>query len=486
VAIGTGISEGETMTSRRNLLAAAGAAGALAGLQRVFAGNAAGAAGDAAGAAGNAAGAGADPAAGPFGPLLADPGGILDLPRGFSYRIVSRVGEPMDDGLLVPGDHDGMAAFAAGRGRVALICNHELGHDELDKSPFGPAGERLLRVDRERLFDNGRLSPSLGGTTTLIYHQRRGRVERHFLSLAGTERNCAGGPTPWGSWLSCEETTALADDQRARDHGWVFEVPAMARRLVHAVPLKALGRFNHEAAAVDPVSGVVYLTEDEGDGLFYRLLPERPGDLAAGGRLQALALRDWDGSADTRNWPLESAAPFPVGTALAAAWIDLADTDAPDDDLRLRGRAAGAAVFARGEGVWFGNGEVYFACTSGGRIEAGQIFRYRPSSDEGGAGERSAPGTLELFVESSDQRQLDRADNLTVSPWGDLIVCEDASTPCSLVGVTPAGGLYRFAENAYSESELAGACFSPDGRTLFVNVQKHGLTLAIDGPFPRV
>jgi secreted PhoX family phosphatase len=117
-------------------------------------------------------------------------------------------------------------------------------------------------------------------------------------------------------------------------------------------------------------------------------------------------------------------------------------------------------------------------------INAGQIFRYRPSPHEGAVGERDAPGQLELYVESTDRRRLDMGDNLTVSPWGDLLVCEDARTSCSLVGVTPGGALYPFAENAYGESELAGACFAPNGRTLFVNVQARGLTLAIDGPFP--
>lgn len=421
--------------------------------------------------------------ASPFGPSRPDPGRLLDLPDGFEYRIVSRANELMDDGLLVPGSHDGMAAFDVGRGRVALVCNHELSVIETHKGPFGADGEHLGRIRIDKLFDPGRQSPSLGGTTTLVYDQRTGRKERHFLSLAGTERNCAGGPTPWGSWLSCEESVAMTGEVYARDHGWVFEVPADARGPVDPVPLEALGRFNHEAAAVDPATGVLYLTEDRGDGLLYRLLPAKPGDLAAGGRLQALALSDWDGSADTRNWPRTGNPPFPQGESLSARWVDLDDTHAPNDDLRMRGAAAGAAIFARGEGIWFGNGDVYFACTSGGALEAGQIFRYTPSPQEG-SGEAESPGMIELFVESTDRRLLDNADNLTVSPWGDLIVCEDADSGCSLVGVTPEGGLYRFAKNAYGDSELAGVCFAPNGRTMFVNVQKRGLTLAIEGPFP--
>ena len=462
------------MSNRRQFLLTAGATALLAGLHPVLAGTGTS----------TVVRTGPGRSAPPFGPLVPDPGRILDLPEGFSYRILSRAGETMDDGLYVPGRHDGMAAFPLGRGRIALVCNHELDDEDRGDSAFGPTSERLERIDRARLFDAGDELASPGGTTTLVYHQRRGRKLRHFMSLAGTERNCAGGPTPWGSWLTCEESTVTAGRGRTRDHGWVFEVPARARRLVQAAPLTALGRFNHEAAAVDPASGVVYLTEDERDGLFYRLVPERPGELLAGGRLQALALRDVEGSADTRNWPRASSARIPLGEPLAVEWIDLEETDAPQGDLRRRGRAAGAAVFARGEGIWFGTGEVYFACTSGGTIGSGQIFRYRPSPDEGSHGEAADPGMLELFVESTDRRLLDHADNLTVSPWGDLIVCEDAASGCSLVGVTTQGSLYRFAENAYNGSELAGVCFAPNGDTMFVNIQTSGLTLAIDGAFP--
>lgn len=461
------------MANRRQLLKGAATAGLFAALRPVLAEP------TAAPAAGNA-----GPGTGPFPGLVSDPGQILDLPAGFSYRVLSRMGETMDDGLLVPGNHDGMAAFAARRGRVALVRNHELDMTEQHMSAFGPAHERLGRLGRHRLYDPGTAAPAPGGTTTVLYDPRSGRVDRHFLSLAGTERNCAGGPTPWGSWLTCEETVERAGGPRTVDHGWVFEVPSSARSAVEPVPLEALGRFNHEAAAVDPRTGIVYLTEDEGNGLFYRLLPARPGKLRRGGRLQALALADWSGSADTRNWP-GSLSPLPQGQPCAARWVDLADTHAPDGDLRLRGAAAGAAVFARGEGIWFGDGEIYFACTSGGYATAGQIFRYRPSADEGSDAEDAAAGRLELFVESTDRRVLDSADNLTVTPWCDLLVCEDADDRCSLVGVTPQGLLYHFAENAYTESELAGVCFAPDGRTLFVNVQAQGLTLAIEGPFPE-
>lgn len=422
--------------------------------------------------------------AGPFGPLQADPRGILDLPAGFSYRVIARSGGAMSDGLLVPGMPDGMAAFGAPDGRIRLVCNHELDPKRAAAygSPFGPARARFGSIARDRVYDPGGSEPSAGGTTTLIYDPRAGRVERQWLSLAGTERNCAGGATPWNSWLSCEESVAGVDTVHARDHGYVFEVAAGADALVEPLPLKAMGRFNHEAVVVDPRSGALYLTEDRPEGLIYRLLPVEPGRLAAGGRLQALALIDWN-RADTRNWS-NSATRFEPAREYRVQWIDLSGVDAPGDDLRQRGHAQGAAVFARGEGMWWGDREMFFTCTSGGALQAGQVFRYRPGADEGTAREREAPGTLSLFVESRDQGRLAHCDNLTVAPWGDLVLCEDTDARCGLVGVTADGGLYQLANNPYNESELAGACFAPDGRTLFLNIQKAGLSLAINGPFP--
>ena len=406
--------------------------------------------------------------------LRPDPDGVLDLPEGFDYTVLSRAGTLMDDGLLVPGGCDGMAAFAGEGGRVVLVRNHEL---DAQRGPmvgtaFGAGDARLANVDRARLYDAGGEGPSYGGTTTLVLAPGARQVEAQFLSLGGTLRNCAGGPTPWGSWLSCEESLQSADTRHTRDHGWVFEVPSSHRGLVDARPLAALGRFNHEAAAVDPATGIVYLTEDRPDGLFYRFVPHERGRLAAGGRLQALAIAE-RASADTRGWQAQTAICEP-GRALRVRWIDLDGVDAPGDDLRLRGHAAGAALFARGEGLWWGNDACWFACTSGGAAQAGQIFRFRPDA---------RGGSLTLFVESTDPARFANADNLTVAPWGDLIVCEDTNRACRLLGVRPDGSLYALARNPYNDSELAGACFAPDGRTLFVNVQWAGLTLAIRGPF---
>jgi len=163
-------------------------------------------------------------------------------------------------------------------------------------------------------------------------------------------------------------------------------------------------------------------------------------------------------------------------------WIDIENVESPEDDLRFQGFEKGAAVFARGEGIWYGNKEIYFACTNGGKIGAGQVFRYTPSRNEGKPEEKNKPGELTLFVESVDREILKSCDNLAVAPWGDVILCEDHKHPF-LVGVTPKGELYHLAENVGFESELAGGVFSPSGKTYFVNIQGPGITVAITGPW---
>ena len=411
-----------------------------------------------------------------FGPLRADPAKILDLPEGFSCRVVARQGEEMDDGLLMPSHPDGMAAFANDDGTVTLICNHE-NHPQT-VGPFGSGNERLSRLDRDRIYDFGDgITPGTGGTTTLIYSPEQGRTLRRFLSLAGTELNCAGGATPWGSWLSCEECVSLpgrsrrSTVSREKRHGYVFEVAASATGPVEPKPLVAMGRFKHEACAVDPVTGMVYQTEDRHDGLMYRFIPNERGRLSAGGRLQALAL-DQQPSFDTHNWG--PAPELPVNEWRSVRWIDLENTDTDDDDLRQRGYEAGAARFARGEGLCYADGSVFMTATIGGAESLGQVFELQPGN-----------GRLRLLHEAAADSILHHADNLTMSPWGDLVICEDTEGGCGLIGMTPDGRQYPLADNPYTDSELAGVCFSPDGVTLFVNVQYRGLTLAISGPWPR-
>jgi hypothetical protein len=422
--------------------------------------------------------------------LEADFHGTLDLAPGFSYNAFSETGDTMDDGFLVPGLHDGMGAFAGPGGKTLLVRNHEMEATATTGSPFGGKRALLRRMPRAKLYDAGRgKRPGLGGTTTLVYDTRKQRLERHFLSLAGTYRNCAGGVTPWGSWISCEEDVStpnfggqMPDDPMERHHGFNFEVPASAEiGLVDPVPLKAMGRFTHEAIAVEPRSGVVYQTEDVGDGSFYRFIPDRPGRLVEGGRLQALKLRDQP-RADTRNW---SERIFVPGTRHAVEWVDIGNVESLDNDLRYQGYfEKGAARFGRGEGCWWGRDAVFFACTNGGRKKKGQIWRYTPSPDEGKAGEAAAPGHLELFIEPDDGALVENADNLTIAPWGDLILAEDGVSPHFVVGVTPEGKIYKLARTTLGE--LTGACFSPDGTTLFVNIQTPGVTVAITGPWQEL
>lgn len=436
---------GEVMIDRRSVISGGATALAFTGLGRLLSGCASASA----------------PTA--LGELTADPAGIIDLPPGFTYRVLSRVGEPMSDGLVTPGRPDGMAAFAVD-GRVVLIRNHELGRDDGERA-WGAAlpGDPAFR---EAMFDAA-VSQG-GGTSTLVLDPRSLRVERSYLSLAGTSRNCAGGPTPWQSWLTCEEPGVGAGLQPG--HGYVFEVPArIGGGIERAVPLRAMGRFNHEACAVDPQTGAVYMTEDRPDGLFYRFLPRERRRLAVGGRLQALAIADQPG-ADTARL-------FAPGQTAAVRWIDLDDVDPAEDNLRRRGHEAGAARFVRGEGLWRGlSGEIWFTCTQGGAARKGQIWRYWPRGDT---------GMLELFVEPNEETVMDLPDNITVAPWGELVICEDGPGENYIRMVSPDGRVRPFGRHRASDSEFAGACFAPDGRTLFVNIQEQGLTLAIRGPWPR-
>jgi secreted PhoX family phosphatase len=393
-----------------------------------------------------------------YGPLVADPAGLIDLPPGFTYRIISSLGEPMHDGEPVPDRADGMGAFRGRGGRVILVRNHEL-----------KAGESSLGGAAFDRWKSGGALP--GGTTTLVYNPASGRVEQQYRSLAGTIRNCAGGVTPWRTWLTCEEDMTVAGGSVGKSHGWVFEVPADLRGRAQAVPLTGLGRFNHEAAAVDPRTGIVYLTEDRDNSLFYRFIPAKPGRLREPGRLQALALAD--GRLDSRNW---GTVDFALQRPSQARWIDLDGVDSVHDDLRQRGAALGACLFARGEGIHMEGGELYFTCTNGGAAKLGQVMRFRPAANG---------GQLDLFFESTAPEQFSYGDNLTVGPNGHLYVCEDQpgdTVDNYIRGIRPDGAPYAFARLRL-QTELAGACFSPDGRTMFVNAYSPTRTIAISGRF---
>ena len=424
-----------------------------------------------------------------FGRLRPDPNGILDLPNNFSYQVISRYGEEMDDGLLIPARHDGMAAFPGKDGSTVLVCNHENSARSQTFGAFGANAERLDRIDPTKVYDYGKGStPGAGGTTTIVYDPRIRRRKRIHLSLAGTEINCCGGPTPWGSWLSCEEIFRDPGSNfewnrvvnREKKHGYVFEVRAAHDGLSEPLPLKEMGRFEHEAAAVNPATGIVYMTEDRHQSLLYRFIPDVAGKLGEGGRLQALAIKGKP-EFDTRNWAGKEK--LEPGTWLDTTWVNLQEPDVVENDLRFRGREKGATIFARGEGLCYADGEFFMTATIGGELRLGQVFNYRPSPAEGTLAEEQNPGRIQLLAESSINSLLRHADNLAMSPWGDLVICEDTAGHCGLIGLQTDGTQYPIADNAYTNSELAGVCFSPDGTTLFVNIQESGLTLAVTGPW---
>jgi secreted PhoX family phosphatase len=394
---------------------------------------------------------------------------LLALPPGFEYNVLGKAGRTLSDGQVTPSMHDGMAAFPDGK-YLRLVRNHEL------KAAPGAA-----LAGPERSYD-----PTAGaGTTTLIVDPKTREIVRDFVSLSGTLVNCAGGPTPWGTWISCEETVlgrARVKDKDgkevggyAEDHGYCFEVRARAGEPTRPVPLKAMGRFVHEAVAVDPATGIVYETEDRALSGFYRFLPARPGKLAEGGKLQMLRVKGRP-EYDTRSGQT-------MGQPLPVDWVDIPDPDpasasANDRAVYDQGRQRGGATFARLEGCWYGNGYIYLNATSGGDKQLGQVWQYRPK----GANE----GELTLLFESKDPALLNAPDNLCVSPRGGLVLCEDSPGATYVRGLTPQGRIFDLAKNVLDTSEAASATFSPDGKTLFFNIQsKVSFTVAVWGPWER-
>jgi MYXO-CTERM domain-containing protein len=380
--------------------------------------------------------------------LLPDPSGLLELPAGFSYRVLQRFGDPLSDGYRVAGRPDGMGAFAAPDGSIVLMRNHELTASHQDAAPYTPE----QGAPPEAHDPNG-----TGGVTRLVVDPETLAVRSSNLVLAGTYWNCAGGLSPWG-WLSCEETVEA-------NHGYVFLCPSDASRVVPARPIRGYGRFRHEAASVDPATLIAYLTEDQNDGCFYRFVPHAK-DKPFEGKLQALR---------TMGEPGFDTSPLVPGNALPIDWVDVPNPDPEDDSVRFQAQAAGAAIFRRVEGLWLAPDAAYFCATTGGPIGHGQIFRLR-------FGERPL---LDVIAASTDPEVLDNPDNICVSPQGQLWVAEDSLDGNLLRKVTLDGQIQPFARNARSSGEFAGPCFSPDGRTLFVNMQEDQLTLAIRGPFDQ-
>jgi uncharacterized protein len=381
--------------------------------------------------------------------LVPDPKGVLGLREGFRYRVLEQMGEQMDDGFLVPGQPDAMGCFALPDGKWALMRNHELDASLFSRGPY----RRDAKLP-EHVYD----ARSVGGVTRVLL-DAKGKRLRSNLVLVGTSRNCAGGMSPWG-WLTCEESVE-------QGHGYVFLCATDAREVRAPQRIPAYGRFLHEAVAIDPETHTAYLTEDRGDGCFYRFVPKNREQPFGEGRLEALTIL---------NSPrFDLGGDLPPNKSFEVRWVEVPpEAGEREDALRYAAQERGAAVVRRGEGIWRMDDGYAFTCTSGGPLSAGQIFHLAPTS---------AGGRLTLIVQSRDQGQLDMPDNITVTPWGDLMVCEDNHRSNHLHIVTRSGQVLPFAHNALSLSEFTGACFSPDGRVLFVNIQEQGLTLAIEGPF---
>jgi secreted PhoX family phosphatase len=441
---------------------------------------------------------GALPGAGGYGDLIEDAGAV-QLPEGFRMTTFGVAGQPMSDGAISPIAPDGMAAFPWHGARIRLVRNQE-DHN-------APGAVLLSRVNAYDLLAGG-------GATILEVDVRVGGDEfggdrlpypavtmiKSFVALSGTLANCAGGPTPWHSWLSCEETVSGVSEGFSRPHGWVFEVPASAEGPVVPIPLKAMGRFRHEAVAVDVRTGIVYETEDHafppGSG-FYRFLPTEAGRLERGGTLQMLKVKGSPRLQIFRG----SGIGIGVGDSFAVEWVDIpvadpdpADRMTPADRLAavfLQGYEQGGAIFNRLEGCWYGDAGVYFHDTQGGAARCGQVWRYVPG-DTG--------GRLVLVFESPGPSVLHGPDNITVSPRGGLVLCEDSGPVQHLRGLTRRGEIFPLARNTLNTTEFAGATFSPFGQFLFVNIQgattgfaqetgadpaRRGLTMAITGPWHR-
>ena len=401
----------------------------------------------------------------------------LALPPGFDYRVISRQNQPMDDGNPTPGIFDGMAAYPGPRDSTILIRNHE------NRSR---AGEIPVVVPPDKRYDP---DPNVrGGNTKLVVSKSR-RVTESFAVLGGTHTNCAGGLTPWDSWITCEEifNYGSVEDNTVpgtgAPHGFCFEIPADADGPVDPIPIEDAGRFSHEA--VTWLDGILYETEDRGDAAFYRFLPasqpRESGDLAsAGGTLEALVV---EGSP---NFDANTAGP---GQSLAVEWVTIEEPNPPEDTVRAEAQSKGAAIFDRTEGAWTAGDRIYFDCTTGGEAQLGQLWEYEPTGSDS--------GRLTLIYESTSIDDLEGPDNLVVVPHtGHVFLQEDADGDQFVRGVTPDGQIYDFARTVLNETEFCGGTFSPDGKTFFVNQQGdrgapspgpeiEALTYAIWGPFSR-
>ncbi|MBP2402226.1 putative phosphatase [Streptomyces netropsis] len=424
-----------------------------------------------------------------YGPLVADPKGLLALPAGFSYRVITRTGvTKLESGEPTPSNHDGTAAFAGSRGSILLVNNHELGGARTKWPHPVPLAPGLV-------YD-----PAAAGGCTVVEVAGRGGHVAEWVGIAGTSTNCAGGSTPWGTWLTCEETEDKAGKNgMTKDHGYVFEVDPKDRRAGRDPrPIKALGRYAHEAVVVDPKRGHLYLTEDASgpNGLFFRWTPPQ-GFQHGRGRLRTLA--DEAGSLEAFKC-FDSGGRFvddlsratETGTVYGVDWVEVPDRDAKSVSVRKQFKDGEVTRARKLEGMWWGDGGVYvvasFAREESPAPHDGQVWFYNPRR-------RTLTLKVRFGVNASPERDgaLDGPDNITVSPYGGLVIAEDGNGVQHLFGATDDGRTYPIARNELNigsadkpeYSEFTGVTFSPDGRTLFANLQDPGIMLAITGPWRR-
>jgi uncharacterized protein len=460
-----------------------------------------------------------EPAASPYGPIFPvedqETGlPLLKLPRGFTYRTFSWQGDLMADGNRVKGAHDGMGVVAVGGNGgqdTFLIRNHEV---RASGTIIRAAGQ----YDTARQTFGGEADEIAGGCDVL--RVRNGKLVDHRATIGGTIVNCAGGVTPWGTWITSEETVYDGTAQGGKKHGYNFECSTNPAETT-GEPLVAMGRFAHEAVAVDPATGYVYQTEDNRNlSAFYRYKPNntsgRYGALAQGGRLQAARVVGVPGA---KLLALGGAnAVSAVGQTLAIEWADVDQPDAPPvgsaSGPYVQAVAGGGLTMSRGEGIWYNAGSFGIVDTSFGRDSSnrdgrglGAVWVYTPSASD------PEKGTLKLIYAAAARVAGNNPDNLTISPRGGILTCDDGADVDDgfgpgqrLMGYTDAGEAYIFAKNNvvlddadiakmgrtgqfgpddYRGDELAGACFDPKGQTLFVNVFTPGFTAAIRGPWAR-
>ncbi|MFI6940744.1 alkaline phosphatase PhoX [Streptomyces sp. NPDC050418] len=424
-----------------------------------------------------------------YGPLVPDPEGMLALPAGFTYKIITYSGRTkLESGEFTPSNHDGTATFEGPRGATLLVNNHELDGPRTDYDHPVPLAEGLV-------YD-----PAAAGGCTVVEVRRGGEVAE-WVGIAGTSTNCAGGRTSWGTWLTCEENSDKAGENgMTKDHGYVFEVdPADGRANRDPKPLKFFGRFDHEAVVVDPKTSYAYLTEDDSkpNGLFFRWVPPH-GFRHGRGRFRKLA-----DDAGTLQAPkcYDSGGAFvddlsratKIGTVYGVDWVDVPERDAQETPIRKQ-FATGEVTRARKlEGMWWADGGAYIVSSyardeSPGTPHDGQVWFYNP---------RRRTLTLKVLLgvnaDPGKDGAFDGPDNITVSPYGGLIIAEDGEGIQHLFGATDSGRTYPIARNDLNigteeepeYSEFTGVVFSPDGRTLYANIQDPGIMVAISGPWKR-